>query len=244
MAHGIWLAVAPLPTEADIPTLHDALSKALPHPTNIAYIHGLCHGQATALRPQIAAARLGALALLPPLLTAAGMDATHLRLGRDEHGRPLLSDARGPWTSGHSTDFNLSHAAAHIACALLVGDGRVGVDIEEHIPPTRAAALAARYATSGEQALLASDEWDFTRLWTVREALAKQDGRGMPLRHDASAIPANVRLWCGRTTDTHASLCLCVPAGTEDLPIYAVTAAVPPLTLLKRKEPASDERRS
>ncbi len=52
---------------------------------------------------------------------------------------------------------------------------------------------------------------DFTRIWTIREALAKQDGRGGPLGFDAALPPPAVSLLSVRLADTGASLTLCVP---------------------------------
>ncbi len=114
-------------------------------------------------------------------------------------------------------DFNLSHSDAHAACALLVGDGRIGVDVEELVPPNRALRLIQRYCTEGERQMLSSltDEEKanaFTRLWTVREAISKQDGRGNPLRFDASLVPDSVRVFGASIPHTGTQISICAPA--------------------------------
>ncbi len=108
----------------------------------------------------------------------------------------------------------------------------VGLDVEEPIPAPRAAALAARYATEGERARMSPagarisvdgsppphmrtdggrSPLDFTRIWTMREAIGKYLGEGKPLCRDAVAPPPGTRLWCARLPDTGAALTLCVP---------------------------------
>jgi phosphopantetheinyl transferase len=162
--------------------------------------------------PHVALTRLTALSLLPPLLEAAGLDSRELILARDAHGRPHAVNAP-------ELDFNLSHSDAHAVCALLIGGGRVGVDVEVPLSPDRAARLWHRYATDGERARFTSADSQpqecFLRLWTLREALAKQDGRGQPLNFDASAVPQGVCLHSGHLTDTGAALALCVPEGVS-----------------------------
>ncbi len=259
---------------------------------------------------RVSSTRLAALALLPLLLQAADAGSADLRLSRDTHGRPYaaLPDGTVPF------DFNLTHSDRHIACVLYVPTNRpavadtalsselpprVGLDIEEPIPPARAARLAARYATEGERRLLDgafdgaldsashtldgaldsaahtldraglrpqstpckktknrqnspnhrdlspwlhrgstvdlpyTDEGvrsaehsflppvpDFTLLWTAREAIAKQDGRGGPWRFDAASPPPACTLLSTRLSDTGASLTLCLPTDA----VYAFDA--------------------
>jgi phosphopantetheinyl transferase len=187
---------------------------------NIPYLDALCGSPL----PRVTAQRLGALSLLPSLLEAAGVDSTALILRRDGHGRPYCEAADGSLpvcglpTLPSPFDFNLSHTDTHIAGALLVGSGKVGVDIEEPIPPARALPLIRRYCTDGELAILESLPSDetlaarfFTSTWVEREAIAKQEGGGMPLRFDTAKLPADVMMWSGLLTDTQTAIALCAP---------------------------------
>lgn len=210
MAYPLYLIAAPLPAPEELSTLRRLLEAAFPRRENGPYLDALCGSSL----PRVTAQRLGALALLPTLLEAAGIPAEEMILRRDGHGRPFCEAADG---RAVGFDFNLSHSDAHVAGALLIGPGNVGLDVEEPVPPSRALPLIRRYCTEGEQALLGGMEEVeaaslFTRLWTVREALAKQDGRGRPLTFDGSAIPAGLWLWSGRLPDTGAALTVCAPA--------------------------------
>jgi len=210
MAHGLFLAVSTVPSASEctseaVSYLLASLGEQFPRPENEPYLDGLMRGA-----PRGALVRLTALSLLPPLLEAAGVDCRDLLLARDEHGRPYAANAP-------ELDFNLSHSDAHVACALLIGGGRVGVDVEEPLSPDRAARLWQRYATDGERArfdVADPPPWEgFVRVWTLREAIAKQDGRGQPLSFDAAAIPQGVCVHGGHLPDTGAALALCVPDG-------------------------------
>ena len=217
----LYWSVAALPSVEALPALRAGLEAAFPTEEGRAYLDELVVSAATgrSLPPRVALARLFGLSLLPPLLARAGIDASRLRLWRDEHGRPyaVLDGAGAP-----PFDFNVSHADGHAACALLVGGGRVGVDVEEPIPPRRALPLVRRYCTEGELRLLqgrSDDEIadDFTRIWTIREALCKQDGRGMPLRFDATRIPDGLAITTMRRGSGGTRITLCYPLGTEVL---------------------------
>ena len=176
------------------------------------------------------AQRLGALSLLPSLLEAAGIAPASLILRRDEHGRPYCQAANGgpPFcelTGCHTpADFNLSHTDTHVAAALMIGEGRVGVDIEEPVPPARALPLINRYCTEGELAMMGtpSDEATaagfFTFVWVMREAIAKQKGGGQPLGYDAAGVPDDVLAWNGYLPDTGTAVALCAPK--KDAPTH------------------------
>ena len=211
MAYPLYLTVRPAPKPEDIPLLRKELEAAFPHEDNLSYLDILCN----ASLPRVAAERLGALALLPSLFREAGMDSRSLILRRNERGRPYCDTVNGSPTG---FDFNLSHAAAHIAGALLVGEGKVGVDVEEPIPPKRALPLIRRYCSEGELALLDGLPVDenlaarfFTSTWVEREAIAKQEGGGMPLRFDTTDLPIGVTLWSGHLTHTETAVALCAP---------------------------------
>ncbi len=220
----LLVSVRPLPSAGELCDLRRALEAAFPHEESRAYLDGLAGVADRPLPTRITAARLGALSLLPPLLVCAGISTEYIRLSRDGHGRPygVLSDGEAiPF------DFNLSHSDGHVACVLLRGSGRVGIDVEEAVPPKKALPLLRRYGTLGEISALEgrSDEEKaegFTRIWVVREALAKQDGRGMPLRYDASAIPDSLRVFHGRLPQTGAHVAICAPArlrGDDPIPV-------------------------
>ena len=210
MAYPLFLTVRKAPSPEDIPTLREHLEKSFPHKDNLPYLNALCGSPL----PRVTAQRLGALSLLPALLSEAGISTESLLLQRDGHARPHFSHEDG---SPVDLDFNLSHTDTHVAAALLVGDGRVGVDIEEPIPPVRALPLIHRYCTEGELTLLGATANDglvadfFTATWVKREALAKQEGRGMPLRYDTTKLPSRITLWSGCLSDTHTRIAICAP---------------------------------
>jgi phosphopantetheinyl transferase len=174
--------------------------------------------------PHVALTRLTALSLLPPLLEAAGLDSHELILARDAHWRPHAVNAP-------ELDFNLSHSDAHAVCALLLGGGRVGIDVEEPLAPDRAPRLMQRYSTDGERTLFDVADprpWEgFVRLWTLREAMAKQDGRGQPLNFDASAVHPNVCAYCGHLPDTGAALALCIPNAISLTDLRTLSCSLP-----------------
>ena len=219
MVYPLFLTVKKIPQPEDIPALRRTLEIAFPHKENAAYLDAL---EKSPL-PRVTAQRLGALSLLPSLLEAVGIDPTPLILRRDEQGRPYLQAHDGglPFCglTGVPTpvDFNLSHTDAHVAAALMIGEGRVGVDIEEPIPPARALPLIHRYCTAGELAILGTPPSDadaarfFTQVWVMREAIAKQNGGGQPLKFDSSRIPEDILAWSGRLPDTDTAVALCAP---------------------------------
>ena len=215
MAYRLYLTVRPTPAEEDIPALRLLLEKSFPNKENIPYLDALQGSPDHPAIPRVTAQRLGALSLLPSLLAEAGIAAEGLILRRDGHGRPYCEVPDG---APVGFDFNLSHSSAHIAAALLVGDGKVGVDVEEFIPPTRALPLIRRFCTEGELAMLADLPDDeslaarfFTSTWVEREAIAKQDGGGMPLRFDTARLPEGIMLWSGHLPHTDTAIALCAP---------------------------------
>ena len=210
MACPLFLTIKNTPADRDIPALLEKLKKSFPHKENTPYLDALCQRGI----PRVTAQRLGALSLLPALLSEAGIPTRDLILRRDEHGRPYLATENG---SPVGFDFNLSHTDAHVAAALLVGDGKVGIDVEEFISPSRAIPLIRRYCTEGELSLLGDPADDqisaefFTATWVKREALAKQEGRGMPLRHDTANLPSEIMLWHGCLSGTNTHIAVCAP---------------------------------
>lgn len=203
---GLSLAIERLPTWPP-ETLYATLCAAFPDDASRDYVQRLTVGAN-------AHARLAALALLPPLLRNAGYAPEDFSLCRDAAGRPFL---RPHDPALVAPDLNLSHSAARAVCALWCGGGRVGVDVEEPIPADRAARLAARFCSPGERRIVAAAgdpaalSAAFTRIWTRKEALCKQDGGGQPLRFDSELPPPGVRLFSCTLPDTGAALSICVP---------------------------------
>ncbi len=219
MGNRLYLAVAAVPDISEIGGVAAGL-RAYFGAENESYMAALSGSGEHRLPERLIAARLGALQLLPRLLERARVEGhalpRELRLRRNGEGRPY-AEALCPAKSAAVLpfDFNLSHSAAHVGCALLVGPGRVGLDMEEPIPPERAGRMLARYATAGERALANAHpgEWDFLRIWVTREAMGKQAGVGRPLEQDASRIPAGLTVHHATLPDTGAQLALCSPAG-------------------------------
>ena len=216
MTRSLYLTVQATPIPKDISALRETLEIAFPLKENIPYLNALCGSSLS----RVTAQRLGALSLLPSLLTAVDIPAQDLIFKRNEHGRPHFTTKDGLPVG---FDFNLSHTDTHVAAALLIGEGRVGVDIEEPIPPERALPLIHRYCTEGELSRLGRPTDDtlaaefFTDVWVMREAIAKQDGGGMPLRFDTTSLPNGIVLWCGRLPHTNTRISLCAPA--KDAPV-------------------------
>ncbi len=233
MAYRLYLTVRPTPAEEEIPSLRLFLEKSFPHKENKPYLNALYGSSDHPAIPRVVTERLGALSLLPTLLSAAGLDSAPLLLRRDDYGRPYCETPDG---TPVGFDFNLSHSAAHIAGALLVGSGRVGVDVEEPISPQRALPLIRRFCTEGELAMLADLPADdtlavrfFTSTWVEREAIAKQEGGGMPLRFDTAKLPEGVMMWSGHLSGPDTAVALCAPLKNapalprllpDSLPVY------------------------
>ena len=217
----VYWAVTTLSSEDGIPALRAYLDRSFPLGENQVYLDRLMGYEGRSALPRVVAARLGALALLPPMLALAGIQPAGIRFTRDENGRPY---GRYVSEGGVPFDFNLSHSDAHAVCTLLIGDGRVGVDVEEPVSVSRALPLIRRYCTEGElKMLMGRTEREqaqiFTRIWTLREAISKQDGRGYPLKFDASLVPDAVRVFCASLPDTGTQISICTPAdvGLADL---------------------------
>lgn len=74
--------------------------------------------------------------------------------------------------------FNISHCPGMLACA--VGDGELGVDLEA-LRPVHSKALKRAF-TAQEQSFVkdgGEEEFDFFRLWTLKESFVKAVGTGL-----------------------------------------------------------------
>ena len=122
---------------------------------------------------------MAGILLLQYALTEMGMDCAEVPLGREGVGRPFLKN--------ENLDFNISHADGLAVCAVELGEGerppRVGIDVERIIgrPMERLARDAARWFTEEERAMFsdAPTEETFLKIWTGKEAMAKQTGAGL-----------------------------------------------------------------
>ncbi len=111
---------------------------------------------------------------LDACLRTVGLRECEEPIVRDEHGKPRLSRHL-------ARHFSLSHSGEWAVCAL--GESPLGIDIER-AREVRAAALAARYFTPQEAALverLSGEERQraFFRLWTAKESVLKAQGTGL-----------------------------------------------------------------
>lgn len=220
--HGLYLSVQPIfndPPQVEIESKIRALLPAFPE--NETYLSGIL---ASAAPPRIKRQRLTALICFLSLLEKLCPPALHdLRLYRDEKGRPCGKTA-SPDTPPF--DFNLTHTEGWVACALLFGSGRVGIDMETVMTPEAAQRLSARFFSEAEKKYLAGMPPDdayaeaVTRLWTVKEALAKQDGAGYPLNFDACTLPCGLSVYQGlisREGERPVPVAVCAPI--EEAPV-------------------------
>ena len=124
--------------------------------------------------------------LLTLLLKKCNIDASALEIKADTNQKPYIEDRS-------DIDFNISHSNGFVACALSVGEGKVGVDVEfdrSAIPTNRQTKIAERYFSENEKKALADGE-SFVTLWTKREAYLKMTGDGFA-KGIGKAIPDNV----------------------------------------------------
>lgn len=108
---------------------------------------------------------LAAYLMLKYALMQEGIDSFTVKIG--DNGKPYLDDC--------NFYFNISHCKYGVAVA--VSPSPVGVDIQEI---TEYHPDIARRVFSEEEILFTdSDDRKFTLLWTLKEAAAKLDGRGI-----------------------------------------------------------------
>ena len=213
---GLYLAVHPLSSHASdtYARLLADLSDQLSSPPNRQYLQKITESKAP---ERVKIQRLTALTALLQLLSAVLPEASaSLCLYRDDHGRPYARiNASCP-----PLDFNLSHTDSMVTCALLLGEGRIGIDAEGLLPYERAHKLAERFYTEQEQEHLSSFTSpvsyaeEVTRLWTVKEAVAKQDGLGNPVAYNGLCAPEGAALHRLRYETSHGFpvlVSLCAP---------------------------------
>lgn len=89
-------------------------------------------------------------------------------LERDEWGKPYLKNGE--------LFFNVSHAGEYVVIAL--SENPVGVDIEGRRKIKDG--MYRKVVQPEEQMLIGGDrEWDFLRLWTLKESFVKAEGKGL-----------------------------------------------------------------
>ncbi len=105
-----------------------------------------------------------------------GHPPADIRFGVGEHGKPFVE--------GRPLEFNLSHSGEVIAIA--VAPDPVGIDVEPWDRKVAGSEIAGRWFDPDEQAWIESHDSTrrqeaFFRLWTIKEAAIKADGRGMAI---------------------------------------------------------------
>jgi 4'-phosphopantetheinyl transferase len=108
----------------------------------------------------------------------SGIDATAVKIDRScehcgdpRHGRPAVADA--------PIDYSVSHSGDWLVMAV-VGDGRVGVDLEEPRNISDLDGLASATFSPAEYAeFRGGAAVDFYRTWTRKESVVKLTGRGL-----------------------------------------------------------------
>jgi 4'-phosphopantetheinyl transferase len=102
-----------------------------------------------------------------------GTDAATLIIDEEEFGKPVLR--------GREIEFNASHSGDLVALAF-ARETPVGVDVERRRQVRDALALARRYFSAEELAIVerAADPGDaFFSIWTAKEAIVKASGKGI-----------------------------------------------------------------
>ncbi len=89
------------------------------------------------------------------------------------HGKPYLRDHKDVY-------FNLSHCREAVACVVSLSE--VGIDVESRGRYKESIARKVLSANEMEQVLAAKDpDLEFTRLWTMKEAVVKLTGQGVSM---------------------------------------------------------------
>jgi len=102
-----------------------------------------------------------------------GSDPAALVIDEEEFGKPVLR--------GRAIEFNASHSGDLVALAFAKKTA-VGVDVERRRTLTDTLALARRYFSAEEVAIVegAADAGDaFFAIWTAKEAIVKASGKGI-----------------------------------------------------------------
>ncbi len=128
--------------------------------------------------------------------------------GYGQVGKPFLKD----WPE---INFNFSHCRLGAVCA--IGSGALGVDIQDVQPPDEAAVRKFCNEQEHRRILRAENpSLAYTRLWTCKEALAKQSGQGlegdlpdMLAANARSGRPVRLKTWAWPERGYALSLAYC-----------------------------------
>ncbi len=106
-------------------------------------------------------------------LAAERLGITEPDIRLTAYGKPYIADAE-------SFHFNISHSGAFVVLA--VSDAPVGVDIEQTVPVEWRGISESFGEKEREMLTEAVDPLEcFYRIWTIREAFAKEEGIGLSL---------------------------------------------------------------
>lgn len=170
---------------------------------------------------------LAARRLLRHLLhEATGIAEDEWRIVKDESGKPRAIADRG----GAPPDVSLSHSGDWVAAAMSTV-GPVGIDIECRRPGRDIVGIAEAAFGIGERATVGQGGDDaFYRIWTLREAMAKADGIGLPRvvdRQDRVAAAPASRSWTAMVEDRRWLFLHDRPSAVVTLAL--AVAPIPPL---------------
>ena len=115
-------------------------------------------------------------------------DPHAIQFGAGAHGKPYIDQP----ASAPPVHFNLSHSHRSAVIAV-TGAGPIGIDMEHIRLNVAHDEIARRYFSPKEQEWLESRpenerKRDFFRLWVLKEALIKADGRGLSMTLAAAEI--------------------------------------------------------
>ncbi len=173
---------------------------------------------------------LGAAVLLQKVLALNGI--TRATIAVDDNGKPFLPDYPDVF-------FNLSHSGRRVMC--VVADTPVGCDVQ-YINESIDLSIAKRYFTSAETALITeagdtlSQAKEFFRLWTIKESVVKQSGKGISALRavDTQNLPAALSLHVIDRGDGYM-MAACATAATFD---DAVDVSLAPCDNMNRLQTA------
>ncbi len=127
------------------------------------------------------------------LCTALDCGNQSLAFDATAHGKPFatVEGLQAP------VGFNVSHSGMHGLIAL-APRGRIGVDVEERIPPRNLNVLVEAVLGPRERAEVTAATGRrkmhlFLDLWTMKEALSKAHGMGLSLDVSRFEIPTSMR---------------------------------------------------
>ena len=122
-----------------------------------------------------------------------------LTFGFAEHGKPFALVAGAPVP----ISFNVSHSGRH-GLVGITSKGRLGVDVEERIPPNDIDGISEFVFGPYEQSDIARATGNdkshlFFTIWTLKEALIKALGTGFSLNPSRFEIPSAMRDGTGKS---------------------------------------------